>query len=563
MIASAGAASAAGNPPWEPDGSSVGGLTFYNSAGSQITGGNISDAPLAAFVQGSTAVRAGDTKATLYGYLPKTGQAPGAWSGEILGGPTTYPNSSAPAALASSALPLEAGAVNDLSVADLEADFPNTDTTTDGYAGMYQLRLKTTQAGLGANTTYDSADILITGSTWSVVYPVAAVTSTTTTLSSTPASPQVVGTSIQLNASVSPAADGTVQFEDGSTNLGTPQTVTAGAASISVSTLSVGAHTLNAVFTPTSSAYSGSTGSESFTVSAAAAAATNTALGVDPTTAPADTSVGLTASVTSGGTAVASGTGSVKFYDNSTTLLGAASVGAGGVATLNYGNFAEGVHSLSAQFVPTDSTALASSTSLPITFTATASVNAPAPQTLTTTIPAGTLIITTPYSSANPFALGTAVLTPGQNEFVASAQFGAKSNSATGNDGGVTITDTRAGNLPWTASVTVTDFVDGAPTPDTINGENLAFTGVTAVQIEGNSLLASAVTTTNVTSAAITGTPYSTSDPGNDGLKNGPHAFATAAHGFGEIDIDGTLTLDAPTSTVAGTYTATLTFTIV
>src|SRR6202042_158266 len=115
----------------------------------------------------------------------------------------------------------------------------------------------------------------------------------------------------------------------------------------------------------------------------------------------------------------------------------------------------------------------------------------------------------TPYSASNPFALGTAVLTPGQNEFVASAHFGAESNSATGNDGGVTITDTRAGDLPWTASVTVTDFTDGAtPTPDTINGENLSFTGVTAVQIQGNSLLASAVNTTNVTSAAISGTPY-------------------------------------------------------
>ena len=156
------------------------------------------------------------------------------------------------------------------------------------------------------------------------------------------------------------------------------------------------------------------------------------------------------------------------------------------------------------------------------------------------------------------------MLTPGQNEFVASAQFGAASNSATANDGGVTITDTRAGDLPWTASVTVTDFADGAtPTPDTINGENLSFTHVTAVQIQGNALLASQVATENVTSAALSGTPYATTDPGSDGLKTGPHPFASAAHGFGEIDVDGVLTLDAPSSTVSGTYTATLTFTIV
>jgi hypothetical protein len=562
MIASASGASAATTPPWEPDGSSVGGLLFYNSAGTQITGGNISTEPIAAYVQGTTAVRSGDTKATLYGYLPKNGVAPGGWSGELLGGPTTYPLATAPSALASSALPLEAGAAGDVGVADLASDLPNT--ATDAYAGLYQLRLKTTQANQPANTTYDSADILITGSTWSVVYPASTVTSTTTTLTTSPASPQIAGTSIQLTATVSPATDGTVQFEDGSTPIGSPVTVASGAASLSISTLSVGSHTLNAVFTPSGSTFSGSTGTTSFTVSPAAATSTNTALGVDPTTAAADTPVNLTASVTSGGIALASGSGTVKFYDNATTLLGSSAVGAGGVATLTYGAFSEGSHSLSAQFVPTNSAVYATSTSAPITFTATAPVHAPAPQTVTTTIPAGSLVITTPYSSSNPFALGTAVLNPGQNEFVATAHFGAESNSATGNDGGVTITDTRSGNLPWTASVTVTDFTDGAtPTPDTINGENLSFTGVTAVQIQGNSLLASAVNTTNVTSAAISGTPYGPTDPGNDGLKNGPHPFATAAHGFGEIDVDGVLTLDAPTSTVAGTYTATLTFTVV
>ncbi len=77
-----GSASAAGNPPWEPDSSSVGGLTFYNAAGQQITGGNITDQPLAAYVVGSSTIRSGDTKATLFGYTPVNGQVPGQWSGE-------------------------------------------------------------------------------------------------------------------------------------------------------------------------------------------------------------------------------------------------------------------------------------------------------------------------------------------------------------------------------------------------------------------------------------------------------------------------------------------------
>ena len=51
---------------------------------------------------------------------------------------------------------------------------------------------------------------------------------------------------------------------------------------------------------------------------------------------------------------------------------------------------------------------------------------------------------------------------------------------------------------------------------------------------------------------------------GSDGLKGGPHAFASAPVGTsnGEVFVDGVLTLNAPTSTPSGEYTATLTFTI-
>jgi hypothetical protein len=118
------------------------------------------------------------------------------------------------------------------------------------------------------------------------------------------------------------------------------------------------------------------------------------------------------------------------------------------------------------------------------------------------------------------------------------------------------VTDTRAGNQPWTASATVTDFTDGSS--DVINGQNLTFTGVTPIQIAGNALLASAVTPTDVTNTAI----YGPTDPGSDGLKGGPHKFAQTAHGEGEVEIDGVLTLTAPTSSPSGEYTATLTFTV-
>ncbi len=177
----AGTASAAGNPPWEPDPNSVGALVFYNAAGQQVTGGNLTDSPIAAYVEGSSTVRSGDSVATLYGYLPVKGQLPTQWSGEQLGQTTTFPNASAPPPLNTSTLPVETGASGDENIATLETDYPNKDKTTDGYAGIYQLRLYTNAPRKVQTTEYDSADILIKGSTWSVVYSPGAPLAITTT----------------------------------------------------------------------------------------------------------------------------------------------------------------------------------------------------------------------------------------------------------------------------------------------------------------------------------------------------------------------------------------------
>ncbi len=45
----------------------VGALNFYNAAGTQIYGGNLTDSPVAAFVQSTATIQAGDMKATLFG----------------------------------------------------------------------------------------------------------------------------------------------------------------------------------------------------------------------------------------------------------------------------------------------------------------------------------------------------------------------------------------------------------------------------------------------------------------------------------------------------------------
>jgi hypothetical protein len=261
LLTTAGAAQASAAPPWEPDGSSVGGLLFYNASGDLITGGSVNDQPLATYVEGTNTIRSGDTKATLFGYLPVDGQVPGEWQGEAIGTATVYPNHSAPGALASSSLPVNTGAAGDESVATLAVDFPNLDTSGDGYAGIYQLRLRTSASGLQPTQTYDSADIQITGDTWSVVYDATSI-ATATKLTVSPSASAYHATTVSLKATVTPAsAVGSVTFLDGTKSLG-KVAVKKGVATLSTKALSNATHKLKATFAPTdSAAYVASTSS--------------------------------------------------------------------------------------------------------------------------------------------------------------------------------------------------------------------------------------------------------------------------------------------------------------
>jgi len=93
---------------------------------------------------------------------------------------------------------------------------------------------------------------------WAALFP-AASTSTTLTVSGASA---VLGSSVTLSATVSPAAAGSVAFLDGATSLGTSATNGSGVAELSTTTLAQGAHAITATFTPAdAAAYSGSTSS--------------------------------------------------------------------------------------------------------------------------------------------------------------------------------------------------------------------------------------------------------------------------------------------------------------
>ncbi|MFE4829587.1 Ig-like domain-containing protein [Streptomyces sp. NPDC056672] len=79
----------------------------------------------------------------------------------------------------------------------------------------------------------------------------APVQATTTSLTVAPAGSVTQGTSVKLTAKITPStAPGSVRFLDGTTPYGSPVTVSNGTASLSTTTLAVGAHSLKAQFTP-------------------------------------------------------------------------------------------------------------------------------------------------------------------------------------------------------------------------------------------------------------------------------------------------------------------------
>src|SRR5690606_289661 len=91
-----------------------------------------------------------------------------------------------------------------------------------------------------------------------------------------------------------------------------------------------------------------------------------------------------------------------------------------------------------------------------------------------------------------------------------------------------------------------------------INGQNVGLTGLVPTYTPGNALGTGDVVTVDNAAASPAVAP---ADPGTLGLK-GVKTIATAAVGLGTVQLDGLLTVNAPTSTPAGTYTGIVTFTV-
>jgi YVTN family beta-propeller protein len=401
----------------------------------------------------------------------------------------------------------------------------NTLTIVDGSSGA-------SLGSIGAGGT-DPAGVAI-----HTIAPVAP-TASSVSLTASPAGSVSQGNPVTLSAAVTPAtAGGSVAFYDGAQAIGTPVNVSSGAASVTTSGLAAGLHTITARFTPSSTSFIGSTSPAlSYIVNVAGATATATALTVSPSgTSPQYSPVSLTAAVTP-----ATAVGTVQFQDTAngvTGPLGApVTVGSDGTASLTTTNLAAGSHTLTAVFTPADSTAFDTSLSAGLPFLISAPNSGSTGESITTTVVSGALVISVANSQV---ILPTPVLNTTGTLL-----------TTTGALNPITLTDTRAGNPGWTITCQTTDFTD--TNADVINGQNLGFTPqIVDLSTAQTATAGPAIAPANGVAAADTGTA---------GLKS-PRTLVTG-QGLGTAHFSAALSLNVPTTTVSGTYTATLTITAI
>lgn len=158
-----GVALAAGADDWyEGDNASVAdhdntgvALKLYNASGAEVTSGSTT-APIAAVATAAGSVRTGDTFASLFVHLPQSSTAPGAWPGVQVTGTDKFTGK-----------PSVATTADGYTLADVAAILPNKETAAS-FAGVYELRLRTSSPSAGVSTEYAVTYVKITGSTWKI-----------------------------------------------------------------------------------------------------------------------------------------------------------------------------------------------------------------------------------------------------------------------------------------------------------------------------------------------------------------------------------------------------------
>jgi sugar lactone lactonase YvrE len=225
----------------------------------------------------------------------------------------------------------------------------------------------TTQLSPGSHslTAFYGGDTNNASGTSNAVNETIAQSSTTTALSTTDAMP-TVGESITLSATVTsasgPQPTGMINFTDNGSPLGSASLNGSGVATLTISSLSPGTHSIFANYPgDTDNAFSGS----SPLTETVAQIPTTTTLASDANPLSAGATLHLTATVALALGATADGllTGQVTFTDGATPL-GTVSLDSSGHATLSVSTLAVGAHTLIAGYGGATNYATSSSTSL-------------------------------------------------------------------------------------------------------------------------------------------------------------------------------------------------------
>jgi hypothetical protein len=234
-------------------------------------------------------------------------------------------------------------------------------------SGSASYSTTTLSQGSHSITAVYSGDTNYTTSTSPVVTQTinASGKATTTTALTSSLNPSTTGTSVTFNASVTSATSGTitgtVSFFDGATQIGSPMTLTGGAAAYTTSALAQGTHSITAVYSGDTNYSTSTSPIVSQVVNSSGAATTTTTLNASPNPSTVGAGVTLTATVTSTTTGTISG--SISFYDGA-ELLDTPITMTGNMATYTNTKFAQGTHTLTARY--NGNTNFAVSTSAPV-----------------------------------------------------------------------------------------------------------------------------------------------------------------------------------------------------
>ena len=292
--------------------------------------------------------------------------------------------------------------------------------------------ISTSMLALGDNsiTAVYSGDDNFTSSTSATQTVTVQLADSSTVVTYAPASP-VAGQSITLTATVtavSPGSgtpSGTVQFYNGTTLLGSPNLDSSGVATYTVSAgFSAGTNTISASYEGDTSNFNGST-SPDVTVTVVSAATSTTTVTYSPSSPAYGDNVTLTATVAPVSPLTGTPTGTVVFY-NGTTSLGTATL-TNGVASLAPMALPTGANSITAQYsgdstftsstspvttvtvaLATTTTAVTFSPSTPVYGQSVALTATITPTTTGAVLPTGTVTF---FNGSTP--LGTATVTSG------------------------------------------------------------------------------------------------------------------------------------------------------